>query len=627
MTGYSREEVLGKNCRFLQGKDTDPAAVQRIRAAIQEGRNCSERLLNYRKDGTPFWNHLTITAVRDPGSDEVARFIGVQIDVSSAVEAEMQKGPLDIFQIADPGRAAGEDIGREVETLVQPQSPGGTLPPPAQRRMQLDLATTIERAEVSFVISDPSLKDCPIIFASDTFLELTGFAREEVIGHNCRFLQGPDTDPATVEVIRKAVQEQGECSVKILNYKKGGEKFWNMFSMSPLVDKTGRCKFLMGVQFDLKKLSTESLARAQEQVMIQKGLVASALKRVPVGETNLWTHETSVCKPTPHRKHQGEWQELVKTQTMLGDLNEDSFEWIKMLGCGDMGKVHLVRLKGTECLYAIKVISKGEIRRRRKTLRIQQEINALTTIDHPFITALYGVFQTPEKLFLVLDYCAGGELYTFLECQKAKCFPEEMVRWYVAQTVCALQCMHLHGIVHRDMKPENLLLTAAGYVKMADFDLSFQAKPHLRLHHQGGRKGRPQVWANEEPAGRTNSFVGTEEYLSPEVIVSNGHTSAIDWWGLGILTYELSFGTTPFRARTRNGTMKMILKSAVHFPPNPKVSKECMSFIRCLLEKDPDRRLGSRGAEEVKQHPFLRSVEWALLAHRPPPCERDDPCA
>jgi len=508
------------------------------------------------------------------------------------------------------------------------------------RRAPLDLATTIERTQSSFVVSDPSLPDCPIIFASDSFLELTGYSREEVVGRNCRFLQGPGTDRATVREIRRAIEQEKECSVRVLNYTKDGREFWNLFSMAPVMGSDGRCRFFVGVQLDLKKLSESSAKAAAHKLQQQARLVTQSLSRAP-DKVELWPHPCSVVPVPPHRRglaaHTGLWEATGGGEKQL---EHSMFDWKQMLGSGDVGRVYLAQLQRHR--YAIKVIDKRDVERRKKAFRIQQEIDVLIRSDHPFVTALYGIFQDPRRLHLVLEHCPGGEVFSLLERQREHKLPEHLVQFWVAETVLALQYLHLHGVVHRDVKPENLLLTEQGHIRLADFDLSFSCEPHLRVVAPGKAKaagegdGRPaprragrrlsaeagmsgRAWTSEEPVGRTNSFVGTEEYLAPEVVYSNGHGSGVDWWSLGVLTYELLYGTTPFKGSTRDSTFKRIVAGRFRFPPQPPVSAACKAFIRELLQVDAGRRLGARGAEELKRHAFFRGVRWQLLHHAEPP--------
>jgi PAS domain S-box-containing protein len=195
MTGYGPDEVLGHNCRFLQGEGTDMAEVAKLREAVRRGETCSVRLLNYRKDGTPFWNLLTITPIKTP-TGQVSKFVGVQVDVTGKTEghayADKKGVPLLVKYDARLRDNMNIDVVDEVTQAVESaEAHYGTVRPGVKSfpRVALDLALTVERIQQNFVICDPNLPDLPIVFASDAFLDLTEYRREEVLGRNCRFLQ------------------------------------------------------------------------------------------------------------------------------------------------------------------------------------------------------------------------------------------------------------------------------------------------------------------------------------------------------------------------------------------------------------------------------------------------------
>ncbi|KAJ3168084.1 hypothetical protein HDU87_001255 [Geranomyces variabilis] len=310
------------------------------------------------------------------------------------------------------------------------------------------------------------------------------------------------------------------------------------------------------------------------------------------------------------------------------EVAPNSFTKIRLIGQGDVGKVYLVEKKNTGQLYAMKVLSKHEMIKRNKIKRVLAEQEILATSNHPFIVTLYHSFQSEDYLYFIMEYCCGGEFFHALQNLKDKCLVEKDARFYAAEVICAMEYLHLMGFIYRDLKPENILLHSTGHIMLTDFDLS---KP-------SASPGEPTIVKNSafsfqnssSPAidtksctanVRANSFVGTEEYIAPEVIRGLGHTSAVDWWTLGILIYEMLYGTTPFRGVDRNATFQNILYHEVHFPATPEVSSTCKSLIRKLLNKDEHKRLGSRaGASDVKAHPLFKGMNWALLRHekRPP---------
>ncbi|KAL9047840.1 MAG: hypothetical protein Q9206_006428, partial [Seirophora lacunosa] len=311
------------------------------------------------------------------------------------------------------------------------------------------------------------------------------------------------------------------------------------------------------------------------------------------------------------------------------EVGPGSFDKIKLIGKGDVGKVYLVREKKSSRLYAMKVLSKKEMIKRNKIKRALAEQEILATSNHPFIVTLYHSFQSEDHLYLCMEYCSGGEFFRALQTRPGKCIPEDDARFYAGEVTAALEYLHLMGFIYRDLKPENILLHQSGHIMLSDFDLSKQSDPGGAPTMIVGRNGAtptslPTIDTKSCIANfRTNSFVGTEEYIAPEVIKGCGHTSAVDWWTLGILVYEMLYGTTPFKGKNRNATFANILRDEVPFPEHagsPQISNLCKSLIRKLLIKDELRRIGSRaGASDVKTHPFFRSTQWALLRHMKPP--------
>ncbi|KAK3186424.1 serine/threonine protein kinase, AGC [Lecanicillium sp. MT-2017a] len=311
------------------------------------------------------------------------------------------------------------------------------------------------------------------------------------------------------------------------------------------------------------------------------------------------------------------------------EVSPASFDKIKLIGKGDVGKVYLVREKKSNRLYAMKVLSKKEMIKRNKIKRALAEQEILATSNHPFIVTLYHSFQSEDHLYLCMEYCSGGEFFRALQTRPGKCIPEDDARFYAAEVTAALEYLHLMGFIYRDLKPENILLHQSGHIMLSDFDLSKQSdlggKPTMIVGKNGARTDAlPTIDTRSCIANfRTNSFVGTEEYIAPEVIKGSGHTSAVDWWTLGILIYEMLYGTTPFKGKNRNATFANILREDIPFPDHagaPQISNLCKSLIRKLLIKDENRRLGARaGASDIKVHPFFRTTQWALIRHMKPP--------
>eukprot|EP01018_Ginkgo_biloba_P020158 Gb_28975 [translate_table: standard] len=275
----------------------------------------------------------------------------------------------------------------------------------------------------------------------------------------------------------------------------------------------------------------------------------------------------------------------------------------------------------------MKAMDKSMMLNRNKVHRACAEREILAMMDHPFLPALYASFQTKTHICLITDYCPGGELFSLLDRQPMKVLTEDDVRFYAAEVVVALEYLHCQGIIYRDLKPENILLQRDGHILLTDFDLSCltSCKPQLIMpkilfeKKKNQRNRLPPVFI-AEPIRASNSFVGTEEYIAPEIITGAGHSSVIDWWALGILLYEMLYGYTPFRGKTRQKTFANILRKNLKFPSSIPVSMDAQQLIQGLLHRDPTHRLGSyEGANEIKQHLFFRGVHWALIRCMNPP--------
>lgn len=634
--------------------------------AIREGKAITVRLLNYRKDGTPFWNLLTMTPIKDE-MGRVVKFVGVQVDVTSKTEGQAhlpgEKSAIPMLinyddrlkeNVAKPVvddvlHAMQRDEGKEPKRLSRTTEGPGS--PRALPRVALDLATTVERIQSNFVIADPTLPDCPIVFASDPFLQLSGYRREEVLGRNCRFLQGPDTDRNTVNELRTAIKEGREITVRLLNYRKDGTPFWNMLTVAPIRDVTGHPRFLVGVQVDVTAQPT--VEQAAPVGMSAASAVGAAMRTMDWVGVDPWaTFATGLAAPKPHHAGDPAAAALAEAVAREGKLRLRQFQRLRQLGSGDVGQVDLVSLGGNlGPRYALKSLEKQEMVDRNKVGRVKTEERILGAVDHPFLANCYAQLQTDTHLHFVLEYCSGGELYALLNAQPGKRLPEAAVRFYAAEVLLALQYLHLQGFVYRDLKPENILLHASGHIKLTDFDLSYcQSKTTPRLIPTADVPSVAAVSSSSSPSnagennsddaaaaapaqrtpppfllaalpeGRANSFVGTEEYLAPEVISGAGHDAMVDWWSFGILIYELLFGVTPFRGSRRDATFENVLKRELGFPSAPAVSAEARDLMRRLLAKAPGERLGAAaGADEVKQHPWFASIDWALIRNQNPP--------
>ncbi|XP_019848649.1 PREDICTED: ribosomal protein S6 kinase alpha-3 [Amphimedon queenslandica] len=278
----------------------------------------------------------------------------------------------------------------------------------------------------------------------------------------------------------------------------------------------------------------------------------------------------------------------------LPKADPSQFELVKVLGQGSFGKVFLVRrLVGHDAgkLYAMKVLKKATLKVRDR-IRTKMERDILADVRHPFVVALEYAFQTEGKLYLVLEFLRGGDLFTRLS--KEVMFTEEDVKFYLAELALALHHLHGLGIVYRDLKPENILLDADGHIKLTDFGLSKESVDDKK----------------------TFSFCGTVEYMAPEVVNRKGHDITADWWSFGVLMYEMLTGSLPFQGENRKATMNMILKAKLGMPQF--LSPEAQSLLRVLFKRNPLNRLGygTNGIDNIKAHPFFKSINWDKLYKR-----------
>eukprot|EP00252_Welwitschia_mirabilis_P002333 TRINITY_DN1226_c0_g1_i1.p1 TRINITY_DN1226_c0_g1~~TRINITY_DN1226_c0_g1_i1.p1 ORF type:complete len:553 (-),score=71.87 TRINITY_DN1226_c0_g1_i1:396-2054(-) len=382
----------------------------------------------------------------------------------------------------------------------------------------------------------------------------------------------------------------------------------------------------------------------------------------------------------PHKVNNSKWEAIQSVKAKTGELGLSHFRLLKRLGCGDIGTVYLAELRTTNCFFAIKVMDKGSLENRKKLLRAQTEREILSCLDHPFLPTLYAHFETDKFSCLVMEFCSGGDLHTLRQKQTGKYFSETAARFYASEVLLALEYLHMLGVIYRDLKPENVLVRGDGHIMLLDFDLSLRcavsptliksvsasldtsrkvsaycvqpsciepacvipvcASPSCiqpscfvpRFLPQRSKKTRkpkaevvsqgmllPELVA-EPTSARSMSFVGTHEYLAPEIIKGEGHGSAVDWWTFGIFLYELLYGKTPFKGTSNRGTLFNVVGQPLRFPDFPVVSFAARDLIRGLLVKDPQQRLAyKKGATEIKQHPFFEGINWALIRSTPPP--------
>jgi serine/threonine protein kinase len=268
------------------------------------------------------------------------------------------------------------------------------------------------------------------------------------------------------------------------------------------------------------------------------------------------------------------------------NISKKDFEELKLIGKGSYGKVLLVRRKSTEKLYAMKIMEKSLIKLNRQEDHTMTERAILENLDHPFIVKLYFAFQSSMRLYLITEFMQGGDYFYHLRRERR--FPEEKTRFYMAEIVLALEYLHKNKYIYRDLKPENVLLDLDGHIKLTDFGLS--------------------KLINSE---RAYTICGTAEYLAPEILLEKGYDKTVDWWSLGVLTFESLAGYSPLKGGNRTEYNDYAKK--IDLTPYFFWSKEARSLVTGLLEIDPNKRIGAKGAEEVKSHPFFAGINWKDL--------------
>ncbi|XP_042497955.1 serine/threonine-protein kinase D6PKL1-like [Macadamia integrifolia] len=431
-----------------------------------------------------------------------------------------------------------------------------------------------------------------------------------------------------------------------------------------------------GVSSTEKSRGSANISNSCDFVESRKTSICRGSTGSDVSEESSSSSFSSVINK-PHKANDSRWEAIQAVRSRDGVLGLNHFRLLRKLGCGDIGSVYLSELTGTRSYFAMKLMDKAALASRKKLLRAQTEREILQSLDHPFLPTLYTHFETEKFSCLVMEFCPGGDLHALRQRQPGKYFPEHAARFYVAEVLLALEYLHMLGIIYRDLKPENVLVRDDGHIMLSDFDLSLRcavcptlvkssntemdsgknsgycvqpsciepscviqpsciqptcfvprflsskskkekkAKPKNEVYNQVSPL--PELIA-EPTSARSMSFVGTHEYLAPEIIKGEGHGSAVDWWTFGIFLYELLFGKTPFKGSGNRATLFNVVGQPLRFPESPTVSFAARDLIRGLLVKEPQHRLAyKRGATEVKQHPFFQSVNWALIRCTNPP--------
>ncbi|OWF50313.1 3-phosphoinositide-dependent protein kinase 1-like [Mizuhopecten yessoensis] len=291
----------------------------------------------------------------------------------------------------------------------------------------------------------------------------------------------------------------------------------------------------------------------------------------------------------------------------------NDFIFGKVIGEGSFSTVYLAKEIESGNEFAVKVLDKRHIMREKKTQYVMREKEVLMKLNHAFFIRLFYTFQDHDRLYFVLSYARQGELLDYLN--RLSCFDENSTKWYAAELVLALEHMHNLGVIHRDLKPENILLNDGMHIQITDFGSS----KILDKQESSNSGQEPSQESGNQPK-RKNSFVGTAQYVSPEILTSKTACSSSDLWALGCIIYQLLSGLVPFRGGHEYQIFQKIMKLEYEFPDG--FSSVARDLVEKLLVIEPSERLGcpeQGGYERLKQHPFFEGIDWDIVPEQKPP--------
>ncbi|GMY23053.1 serine/threonine-protein kinase D6PKL1 [Fagus crenata] len=634
-----RDDVGGSEARDSQDSDSPvPVRTWRGKASLPEHEELMPDVITFKGSGDSFedggsGSFSGASHPPEPVDTDLMRTVYVPIgqkksEAGCLMKSLSMKGPfLEDLSIRVPAKKPSPAVLSPAESLVEEPNDVGTLSPP------FSVPRASQNTENSLLHRDSEDKEC----VWDASLPPSG----NVSPHSSIDSTGVVTAMSVVNSCASTYRSDAITSDGMLS-----------------VERNFECKG--SVRGDSLESAKTSVSRASDS----SGL----------SDDSNWSNITGSANK-PHKGNDPRWKAILAIRSRDGILGMSHFRLLKRLGCGDIGSVYLSELSGTRCFFAMKVMDKASLASRKKLCRAQTEREILQLLDHPFLPTLYTHFETDRFSCLVMEYCPGGDLHTLRQRQPGKHFSEYAARFYAAEVLLALEYLHMLGVVYRDLKPENVLVRDDGHIMLSDFDLSLRCavSPTLiktslldgdpskraaggafcvqpaciepssvciqpacflpRIFPQKGKKKTRRTRADlglpfstlpelvaEPTAARSMSFVGTHEYLAPEIIKGEGHGSAVDWWTFGIFLHELLYGKTPFKGSGNRATLFNVVGQQLRCPDSPSTSYASRDLIRGLLVKEPQHRLGvKRGATEIKQHPFFEGVNWALIRCSTPP--------
>lgn len=338
---------------------------------------------------------------------------------------------------------------------------------------------------------------------------------------------------------------------------------------------------------------------------------------------------------------------LAEKETQLNRLKRtritaNSFQSLEIIGRGAFGEVHLVMMKGTDSIYAMKKLKKSKMIEKEQVAHVRAERNALADaesfyLENEWVTRLYYSFQDTTYLYLIMEFVPGGDMMTHLI--NLDTFSEPDTRFYIAETILAIESIHNLNYIHRDIKPDNLLIDSKGHIKLSDFGLSVGLESarfnalYQKLEGEGTSLSSRDRDSLREPRERKVntwrkrrmkawSTVGTPDYIAPEVFLKEGYVESCDWWSVGVIMFEMLVGYPPFCSETAQETYRKIINwpDTLKFPEECTISSEAKDLILKLC-CDQNHRLGKSGAKEIKAHPFFKGIDWDKIRSQKPPIE------
>ena len=269
-------------------------------------------------------------------------------------------------------------------------------------------------------------------------------------------------------------------------------------------------------------------------------------------------------------------------------ISYNDFQSLKLLGTGSFGRVLLVRFSLNKKLYAMKILNKKQLKLKNQEDHTKTERNLMVKVNCPFVVNIKFAFQDESKLYIVSDFMQGGDMFYHLHSKKRK-FNEETAKFYLIELILGLEFLHKNNIIYRDLKPENILMDLDGHIKISDFGLSKIL---------------------DRPNDKTFTLCGTPQYISPEILDTEGYDKTVDWWSLGIFFYEMLTGSLPFKIPKENQINLKIYQEPIKFPQS--MNPEVINLISQLLKANPKKRLGygEKDAQKIKEHPYFKDVDW-----------------